>query len=229
MTHNVNNNINNQSENCNKFRKLDNEIKQSTPPTLFTALVPLPLNLLNTQINTQRSVKFKVYPRTPVIREESLSNIRVVSREETIQNIRIGYVSNKALLMQKNSEQSLTACIAMRILDLEKTPNWTTFNSSSGSLEALKDINRSGLALKAKNIELTNDLSPLRDAIKEFGPAILNLGKERHFVIIDEVGEDLSSVTFRDPDRAIMATMTRMEFRSKIVSPSIQLKLICKK
>lgn len=228
------NNLNNQIENCSKYRKLNNEIKHPASPSQseeiknqFKALAPHLTCTLPLKSTRKVTITFTSKPHT--IREESLSNIREVTREVSGQEIRIGYVGAKALLMQKKATMSLAACVGMRLLDFGKTPNWAGFNSPSANVESLKDILSSGLALKTKNVDLTKDLLQLDEAIKEFGPAILRMECAQHYVIIDDVAKDHSTVTIRDPDRAIMASIKSVELLSFVNSSTVQLKLITQK
>lgn len=83
--------------------------------------------------------------------------------------------------------------------------------------------------IEVKNIDLTEDLTQLDQTLQEFGPAIILMDCAQHYIIIDEVAKDHSTVTIRDPDRAIMAKMNRLEFIKAVRSPNVQLKLITQK
>lgn len=137
-----------------------------------------------------------------------------------VHNTLVSYTKhNKSIIQQGASRGCSAGAAAMLIMDNGKKPSIseiTTRNlgNNESMLREIKNAGLKGIQTSVKN------LSELRKAIIQNGSCIVHVNVKlgSHFVVVDEVSEDLSQVRLRDPYHGWEITVTAKAFLKEWVA-----------
>lgn len=147
-----------------------------------------------------------------IINRLPISGVKDITTEDPELNLQIRYTrNNKAIIQQETIFSCAPTCIAMLLMDNNKTPDWRTlkYNSERGYTKEMIEKK-----LKKANVEVIKtdniiDLRLLKQAIKDNGSAICFLCG--HAIIVDNINE-ANEVTLRDPQEGREITVTGDNF-----------------
>ncbi len=132
--------------------------------------------------------------------------------------------SNKAVILQQALRSCGQTCVAMRALDLAVKPNLSgvLYGDLSNNQRRKALIEELDLEATQQTFSASKDyLDQLKDAINEFGPAIIAISSEifGHCIIVDKVKE--TTVEIRDPYHGWKIEITKEAFMKRHPSTEI--------
>ena len=161
-----------------------------------------PISLADTVIGDGAGGWISVHGQMTVFQDDDILRVCPLTEEQTVDGVPISYLqTNGKVVIQQQSIRGCTAAAAtMLLVDHHKRPDAPYLRQTNlGTKEMMYIvIERAGCRPKMSVVPRT--LSGLREAVLQSGSAIVEVNVEGgHVVVVDDINEDLTQVTIRDP------------------------------